>query len=134
MTKIRRINLRYRDTERVLKICAMNNRLSCSSVTHPEIFVYSLSGEFLRAYGNPRSGKDCSLGSPRICDVDTDGCVLIADRDNNRLQVMSEHGKFRVLELQPEVPKPVGAVIFNGHLYVTSANKDSIYKYALADE
>ena len=113
-----------------IKLRVINNDVICSSGTNSEIHAYSLNGELLQAHGTPGSGEAGRFSKPYICDVDTAGSVLIADRDNNRLQVMSEQGEFRVLELQPEVSKPVSAVLFNGHLYVTSGDKKTIRKYS----
>ena len=92
--------------------------------------MYSLTGEFLQAYGRPGSDEVGMFNGPLICDVDAAGSVLIADRGNNRLQVMSEQGEFCVLDLQPQVFQPESAVMFSGCLYVTpGARMMSIFKY-----
>ena len=91
--------------------------------------MYTLGGEFLQAFGRPGIGKAGLTGSLRICGVDTAGSVLIADRDNNRFLVMSKQGEFCTLELQPEVIRPLSAVVFSGHLYVTSGK--NIHYYAI---
>ena len=113
-----------------INLCARNDRLTCSSSAHNEIQVYSLTGEFLQAHGRPGSGEAGRLDSLRICYVDTAGSVLIADCGNDRLQVMSEQGEFAVLDLQPEVSRPLSAMIFSGHLYVTLYSKCTVHKYA----
>ena len=92
--------------------------------------MYSLTGEFIRAHGTPGSGEAGQFNEPLICDVDRDGNVLIADRGNNRLQMMSEQGEFSVLEVQPEASRPSSAVMLDGYLYVTSVNSGGkICKY-----
>ena len=124
LVQARNIKLRFTDKGFLLKLCANNNRLMCSSVRHNELHVYSLiSGEFLHAYVRPGNIQ-------QICDVDTRGSVLIADRDNNRLQVISEQEEFHILELQPEVREPNSAVLFKGYLYVTSNDTNAVYKYS----
>ena len=130
LTKIRTIKLRYKESsDGVLKMCAANNRLTCSATENHEIQVYSSDGEFLHTYGKFGSvGAGC-LDTPLIGDSDVAGCVLVADCNNDRLQVMSEQGQFFVLDLQPEVSKPLGAAIFNDHLYVASECK-TLHKYS----
>ena len=94
--------------------------------------VYSLSGELLQTYGARGSRDAGQFDHPYICADDDDGSVLIADWNNDRLQVMSEQGEFSVLQLQPPVSRPLGAVLFNNQLYVVSnpGFGNSIYKYA----
>ena len=130
LIQTRTVKLRFSEPGGTLRIRAANNRLTCSTTTHHEILVYSLSGEFLQAYGRPGSGDADRLDSPIICDVDTAGNVLIADCDNDRLQLMSEQGEFCVLDLQPHVSHPESAVIFNGYLYATAYNECAVYKYS----
>ena len=130
LIQTRTVKLRFSAIGGTLRLRAANNRLMCSNTAHHEIQVYSLSGELLQAFSRPGSGDADRFNSPIICDVDTDGCVLIADCDNDRLQVMSEQGEFRVLDLQPHISQPESAVIFSGDLYVTSYKECTVYKYS----
>ena len=130
LIQTRTVKLRFSAIGGTLRLRAGNNRLTCSNTAHHEILVYSLSGKFLQAFSRQGSGDAGRLGSPIICDVDIEGSVLIADFDNNRLQVMSEQGEFRVLDLQPQVSQPESAVIFSGDLYVTSYKECTVYKYS----
>ena len=130
LIQTRAIKLRFNYTVGKIKLCARSNRLMCSSTKHDEIHVYSLSGEFLQAYGRPGSGEAGRLDCPLISDVEADCSVLIVDRGNNRIQMMNEQGEFSVLALQPEVVQPTSPVIYNDHLYVTSIHKMTIYKYS----
>ena len=108
----------------VLTLSISNNQLKCGSSTDGVIKVYSLSGELLQTYGTSGVGDAGQF----ICNDDDDGSVLITD--NDRLQVMSEQGEFSVLQLQPPVPGPRSAVLFNNHIYVTSTRPSTtIYKY-----
>ena len=102
-----------------LTLSISNNQLKCCSDVDDSIKVYSLSGELLQTHGTSGRG-DAGLYSPYISDDDDDGSVLIADRLNNRLQVMSEQGEFSVLQSQPRVSGPSSAVLFNNQLYVMS--------------
>ena len=89
----------------------------------------------LQTYGRSGRGDAGQLSSPVISNDDDDGSVLIADRDNNRLQVMSEQGEFSVLQLQPSVSEPRSAALFDNRLYVTSSpmlgGQGCISKYSL---
>ena len=98
-----------------------NNQLKCCSTGDSIIKVYSLSGKFLQMYGTCGWRNAGQLRYPVICDGDADGSVLIVDRGNDRLQVMSEQGEFSGLQLHPPVPLLINAVLFNNQLYVTSS-------------
>ena len=112
-----------------LTLSISNNQLKCCSIGDDSIKVYSLSGELLQTYGTLGRGAAGQLYCPYISDDDDDGSVLIADRNNNRLQVMSEQGEVSVLQLQPPVSQPRSAVLFESHMFVTSWNKKTIYRY-----
>ena len=89
----------------------------------------SLSGEALQTFGEKESGAAGKLNSPRLCMVDGDENMLIADRDNKGLQVRERSGQLSVLDLQPPVNRPTGAVIIDNKLYVSSSC--GIYKLLL---
>ena len=116
--------------EGFITLSVKNNSMKCSSTREDKIEVYSLSGELLQTHGTWGSDDAGELSCSAICADDEEGSVLIADRDNNRLQVMSEKGEFTVLQLQPPVTEPCSAVVFNDKLYVTSDDNKKIYKYA----
>ena len=111
-----------------LTLSISNNQLKCCSAGDGTVKVYSLSGELLQTYGTTGRGDAGQLTYPYISD--NDGCVLIADHYNDRLQVMSEQGEFSVLQLQPPVSRPRCAVLFGNQLYVTSEDGNAIYKYS----
>ena len=117
------------DLDHWITLSVKNNQIKCCSDNDNKIAVYSLSGELLQTYGtSERDGGAGQLNYPYICTDDDDGSVLIADRGNDRLQVMSEQGEFSVLQLQPPVSQPRGAVLFNNQLYVAKFGR-SLYKY-----
>ena len=128
--KIRSIDHDFEEEGFTLTLIISNIQLKCCSHGDDTIKVYSLSGELLQTYDAHGNGDAGQLDGPYISDDDDDGSVLIADCGNNRLQVMSEQGEFSVLQLQPPVPQPRSAVLFNNNLYVTSYNKRIIYKYS----
>lgn len=93
--------------------------------------MYSVSGELLQTYSTD-GDSEAGLAEPFICDDDDDGSVLIADRFNSRLQVMTKQGEFSVVDLQPRVSKPRAAVLFNNYLYVISGEDVTLKKYVNA--
>ena len=106
-----------------------NEQIKCCSASDSQIAVYSLSGELLQTHGERGRGNAGRLKYPYICTDDDDGSVLIADCQNNRLQVMSEQGEFSVLQLQPPVSQPRIAILFNNQLYMTSFWGQTLLKY-----
>ena len=71
----------------------------------------------------------CSVGSevgkfknPRLCGSDRDGNILIADRDNNRFQVMTPTGEFHVWHI-PGLQKPIYAAFIGDKLWVADECK-----------
>ena len=129
-----RIKLQFKSAGYSITLSAKNNRLFCCSLQDAVIHIYSLSGELLQTHGKPGHRAAGRLCSPYICktgDADDDGSVLIVDLHNNRLQVMNERGKFRVLHLEPPVLQPRSAVLFNNFLYVVSLD-NTIFKYSLS--
>ena len=113
-----------------LTLSISNNQLKCCSAEDGVIKVYSLSGELLQTCGTRGRGDAGQLYWPFVSDDDDDGSVLIADYGNDRLQVMSEQGEFSVLQLQPPVSRPCGAVLFKNNLYVASIDHNQIHKYS----
>ena len=83
----------------------------------------------MQEYGEAGSDGAGQFDISFISAVDDKGSVLIADNGNDRLQVMSEQGECRVLQLHPQVSKPRSAVLLNNQLYVASSGKPSLYKY-----
>ena len=57
------------------------------------ISIFSPSGKKLRSYGTRGSGPE-HLQHPRGLAIDGEGNILVADRDNNRIQVLSATGQF----------------------------------------
>ena len=112
-----------------MTLSVKNNQIKCCSTHDNKIAVYSLSSELLQTYGTSgRNGGAGQLNFPFICADDDDGSVLIADRYNDRLQVMSEQGEFSVLQLQPPVTLLTRAMLFNNQLYVSTLD-GTLHKY-----
>ena len=99
------------------------NRIICSSYNFNEIQVYSLTGKLLENYSTRNHMVTAQLDCPFICTSDSDGCVLLADSASHRLQVMSERGEFKSLQLQPQMTSPCSAALFYDDMYVASEGK-----------
>ena len=82
-----------------------------------------------RMYGSP-GGLIGQLNRACVSDADQYGNTLIVDKNNNRLQVMTEQGQFNVVTFDSSIAEPHWAVYFNGHLYVVSDNPCSVQKYS----
>ena len=119
------------DLNGTVTLSVKNNQIKCCSSFDTKIVIYSLSGKLLQTYGTHGRDDAGHFCFPYICADDDDGSVLIADRNNCRLQVMSEQGEFSVLQLQPPVSVPSSAVLFNNQLYVTSDWDKSLIKYSV---
>ena len=132
LTKTMSINHEFTSERNILTLSISNNQLKCCSYVDGVIKVYSLlsSGELLQSYDTHAQGGAGHFYCSVVSDSDDDGSVLIADWSYDRLQVMSEQGEFSVLQLQPPVPWPRSAVLFNNQLYVTKEQTDVIYRYS----
>ena len=112
-----------------ITLSVKNNQIKCCSTRENKIVVYAPNGELLQAYGTRGSGDASLLNFPYVSAGDASVNLLIADRNNDRLQVMSEQGEFSVLQLQPPVSRPTSAVIFKNQLYVTSETNKALVRF-----
>ena len=110
-----------------------------------KLHVLSHSGELLHTHGRSRReatkvdivGQTMSgqpvygpgvLQWPRLCQVDDEGSVLVADCWNDRLQVMRADGTWRVVDLDQPVSDPRGVALCKASLYV--AGKYNIARFS----
>ena len=103
-------------------LAAANGKLFACSVCDAKVFVLSQSGEVLQTHGKPGSGLAGELNEPELCAVDSEESMLVADRDNDRLQVCDVSGQWSVLDLQPPVKRPVRAAVIDNKLYVVCSS------------
>ena len=90
----------------------------------------SLMSTVAASFGKSGSEAPGELFQPRLGAVDDDGTLLIVDEMNNRLQVVDKDNQWMVLDLQPPVLYPLGAVTCGHKLYVVSkgdGNKLAVY-------
>lgn len=78
---------------------------------------YSASGELLQSWGEPGTGPG-QFYLPHGIRVAADGRVLVADRENDRIQLFSPDGRF--LEQWTDVQRPTNIAIDRaGNVYVS---------------
>ena len=110
-----------------------------------KLHVLSHSGELLHTHGRSRReatkvdivGQTMSgqpvygpgvLQWPRLCQVDADRSVLVADFFNERFKMMRADGTWNVVDLDQPVRGPRGAVWYNASLYVV--DDDNIARFS----
>ena len=83
-TQFKLIN--YNNGGYVDKLCTTSTHLYVSSCKTNCVLVYTLSGEYLYKTGG-HGGEVGKFDRCQICDVDSEGKLLVSDCDNHRLQV-----------------------------------------------
>ena len=119
-----------------------NGKIFACSHLDNKVFVLSQSGEVLQTHGKEgpgpvgelmfhclavskaRSVPAGELSRPRLCAVDSEESMLVADRGNDRLQVCDVSGQWSVLDLQPPVKRPVRAAVIDNKLYVVCSSAE----------
>jgi DNA-binding beta-propeller fold protein YncE len=76
---------------------------------------FAADGTLIQSWGEPGAGAG-EFCLPHGAAVDTDGRVIVADRENSRVQVFTADGKF--LEQWTDFCKPSDIVIKDGIVYV----------------
>ena len=89
----------------------------CNQSKHM-IHVIDMCGRLLHTYGQEGTEGAGYLKSPRLCQVDSEGVLLVADTDNHRLQVREKHGQWSIIDVEPHLRLPERAVYVDGTLYV----------------
>ena len=103
--------------------------ITCCSGAGSVISVYSLRGELQQWFGSHGSGAAGKFSTTRTHYGDSIGRVLVCDRENNRLQVMTKAGEFIAVNLKPAVELPSSAVLYKNHLYVTCDHDNTVRQY-----
>lgn len=92
---------------------------------HPRVIKFDKDGNFLMQWGSAGPGPG-QFGMPHCLAMDKEGRLYVGDRDNNRIQVFTQDGKF--LGQFTQFGRPSGIVIDkNDIMYVTdseSKNKE----------
>ena len=82
-----------------ITLSVRNNQIVVCSAAKNRIAVYSMNGELEFSFGKKGQSSPGHLNDPIVCNDDDDGSVVIADRYNNRLQVMNQQGVFSTCSL-----------------------------------
>ena len=105
-------------------LCVIGCRIILACLSTHCIRVLDDSGALHQTHG--KKGTEAGEFSfPKLCSAESDGSMLVADWDNNRLQVFQE-GEWRVLQLQPQPLRPEDAVVTQHALYVVTWDKKLI--------
>lgn len=79
---------------------------------------FSAEGELLQSWGEPGTGPG-QFNVPHDIGVAPDGRLLIADRENDRIQIFSPEGEY--LDQWPHIQRPTGVHVHtDGRVYVSS--------------
>jgi sugar lactone lactonase YvrE len=90
--------------------------------SNARIVKFSSSGQFIKAWGKKGSGPG-EFNNPHALALDTQGRLFVADRENNRIQVFDQDGRF-ILEWK-QFGRPSGLAIDHGDvLYVTDSDSN----------
>ena len=92
------------------------------------IHVLDHSGILQQTHGK-RGDAAGEFFGPRLCSVESDSSMLVAEYANHRCQVFHD-GEWRVLPLQPQASLPMGAVVTQHALYVICEGH-TLIKYKL---
>ena len=83
-----------------------------------KVCIYSLTGQRQGSTGSEGSGEAGLVDLPCIATSDSDGVVLVADYYNGRLQVLNTRRQWSLVQLEPDVSRPYGALVVGDKLYV----------------
>ena len=125
----RRIDLRCGFQVRTLSI--QDNMIYACLCDDAKLVAYSLSGDQMGSWGSMGMGKGEAgeLSCPYLCMTGTGGAALIADKYNDRLQVLGADRQWSVVSLQPPVKGPRSALLHRGRLLVASYLDNTLYVY-----
>ena len=124
------------------RICVNSTHITLSCSDCNRIYVLDLNGKLKHSLcpdisfimpsspecKDEHSTKDGKLSWPHICQEDDDGAILVADRFNDRMLVLTAEGHWRRVRLSDKLKSPVGAVWMKGRLYVTNDRKLTMFK------
>src|SRR5687768_9466867 len=88
------------------------------------IVVFDKAGKYLREFGKKGAGPS-EFDQPHGLAFDAKGRLFVADRSNNRIQILDKSGKF--LEEWPQFSRPSGIFIDKkGMIYVADSESGSV--------
>ena len=116
------------------RICVNTDEIKLSCFDLDSIYILETHGKFDQSYGPTitiiKSSRSESIGEPIsepsdlkqpiICQEDDDGALLVADRWNNRILILTAEGKWRQVRHNDWLWGPRDAVLWGGRLYVST--------------
>jgi len=94
--------------------------------TNARIVKFAKEGTFLKAWGNKGSGPG-EFDAPHAIAMDSQGRLFVGDRQNNRIQIFDQEGKF--LDQWAQFSRPSGIFIDrNDNIYVADSESESVSK------
>ena len=91
--------------------------------TNARIVKYSKDGKFIKTWGKKGSGPG-EFDAPHAIAMDSKGRLFVGDRNNNRIQIFDQEGKF--LEEWRQFSRPSGIFIDkNDVIYVTDSESNT---------
>jgi sugar lactone lactonase YvrE len=87
------------------------------------IAVFDRNGKYLREIGKKGSGL-LEFDQPHALALDDKGRLFVGDRSNNRIQILTQDGKF--LEEWPQFSRPSGIYIRGDLIYVADSESGSV--------
>ena len=94
------------------------------NATHGSLYITDLNGGVItRAAHKGVFGRAGQFHEPRICQGAWDGSILVADRENQSLQVRTQNGEWGIVKLERRVTCPESALYFKKHLYVVQTEE-----------
>ena len=103
-----------------ITISIHDNMIYACLCSNAKLLAYTLSGEPMGSWGNKGYGEAGELSDPFLCMTAIGGAVLIADENNDRLQVYGADRQWSIVSLQPPVERPRSALLHRGRLLVAS--------------
>ena len=112
-----------------LRVTSSGITLACTS--NDCIHLLDHNGALQQTHGK-RGDAAGEFYAPRLCSVESDGSMLVADCGNNRCQVFHDD-EWRVLPLHPQPSLPWGAVVTQHAIYVVTGSyrEGTLIKYKI---
>jgi sugar lactone lactonase YvrE len=91
--------------------------------TNSRILKFTKEGKLIKIIGKKGSGPG-EFDLPHGLAMDSQGRLFVADRGNNRIQIIDQDGKF--IDQWPQFSRPSGIAIRNDVLYVADSESGSV--------
>ena len=118
------------------RICVDNEHIKLSCATFDTVYSIDTKGKLNRLHGpnisintsfnSDHTTEASKLGTPMICQDNYNGTVLVADRLNDRLLVLTAERQWRRVRLNDRLLGPRDAVLWRGRLYVSTLGDDKL--------